>query len=303
MSETKPLTLIQKLVEVYKKVDHIEKRGENKAQNYKYVKASDLAHAIRNALAEVGVYAEINITVVRDYLIERGKDDRGNQKSPMQATDVRASITFRDVDSTEIITTSGIGSGTDMGDKASYKAQTGAIKYALRNAFLVPDDTDPEGDESVDRATDLPKSSAQRPATNASKAAPAQAAPPKAEIPSEPLGAAQPSQEPVPEEKSESVHAGSSDALPTEDELKGLRNNFKLLGDDLASAGLKARRGLPINRLVLVYLLKTTGASEAAKVTRKQWDTFFQIVNGVKSSAGGIKELVQLVNDANGGVK
>jgi hypothetical protein len=38
------------------------------------------------------------------------------------------------------------GWGQDMGDKAVYKAITGALKYALRGPFLIPDESDPEND-------------------------------------------------------------------------------------------------------------------------------------------------------------
>ena len=34
----------------------------------------------------------------------------------------------------------------DSGDKAIYKAMTGALKYALRMNFLIPDELDPEND-------------------------------------------------------------------------------------------------------------------------------------------------------------
>ena len=39
-----------------------------------------------------------------------------------------------------------IGTGADSGDKAPYKATTGAIKYALLTAFLIPTGDDPEND-------------------------------------------------------------------------------------------------------------------------------------------------------------
>jgi hypothetical protein len=45
------------------------------------------------------------------------------------------------------------GTGTDKGDKAVYKAMTGALKYGLRHAFLIPDESDPEADTSTDKAT------------------------------------------------------------------------------------------------------------------------------------------------------
>jgi hypothetical protein len=183
-----------------------------------------------------------------------------------------------------------------MGDKAVLKAQTGALKYALRNAFLVPDDTDPEGDETTDKAAQTVSTA--RP-TNPSPAKATQ--PPKAEIPNAAPAASSTivvSASKIESATSTGNPASSYETPLTEDDLVGLRNRFKLLGDDLASAGLKARRGLPINRLVLAYLLKTTSAPAADKINRTQWNTFFQITDAVKSSEGGIKELVRLVNEA-----
>src|SRR5574340_328981 len=40
-----------------------------------------------------------------------------------------------------------IGEGQDRGDKATYKAMTGATKYALLKLFLIPTGDDPEKDE------------------------------------------------------------------------------------------------------------------------------------------------------------
>jgi hypothetical protein len=188
---------------------------------------------------------------------------------------------------------------TSKEGKEKYDAQTScaAITYARRSAYKAIINI-AEQDDDGNTAAGTTTQSTQRPATSAPKAVSTTKAaqPPKAEIPTGPA-VAQPSQEPV-TAKTESLPAGSSDALPTEDELKGLRNNFKLLGDDLASAGLKARRGLPINRLVLAYLLKTTGAPAADKITKTQWATFFQVAGAEKSSEGGIKSLVSLVNEA-----
>ena len=141
------MTLKEKLVKIYEAIDHIEKKGHNKAQGYFYIRSADVTHAIRKQLAELKVYAEINFEFIGDsYTIARAKD----KDAPFSAVNVRCSIIFRDLESDEILSASGLGSGADGGDKAAYKAQTGALKYALKNAFLVPDEADPEADESVD---------------------------------------------------------------------------------------------------------------------------------------------------------
>jgi hypothetical protein len=57
--------------------------------------------------------------------------------------------TFSDVDSGEEIVAKVAGQGLDSGDKAPYKAMTGALKYALLQSFLLATGDDPE-DERVD---------------------------------------------------------------------------------------------------------------------------------------------------------
>ena len=144
MAENK---LAAKLAEVMATIDHVEKRGRNEFQNYDYVKAADIARAVRTELAKRGVIMLQSIVDKRFYEVPA-------REGVMQATDLHIQFTFYDGETGEKLTTDGYGSGTDKGDKASYKAQTGALKYALRHAFLIPDESDPEADASVDKATE-----------------------------------------------------------------------------------------------------------------------------------------------------
>jgi arylamine N-acetyltransferase len=63
-----------------------------------------------------------------------------------------------------------IGWGSDTLDKAPFKAMTGAVKYALRMNFLIPDENDPE-DTTIEQLREGNKEQPQtqrasRPATN-----------------------------------------------------------------------------------------------------------------------------------------
>ena len=185
---------------------------------------------------------------------------------------------------------------------AVQNAQTGvgAVTYARRvsmKAVLGVSDEDDDGNTAAGMTTKTAATTTARP-TNP----PQKTQPPKAEIPSTaPATAAATSTSEQPTASAPVADAAvSSDVLPTEAELKGLRVIYGQLGDALATGGLKANKGLPIGKKVLAYLLKTTGAPAAEKITKAQWNTFFTIVNAVKSSDGGIKELVRLVNEANG---
>ena len=161
------MNLREKLHAIYEEIDHVEKAGKNDAQKYKYVKSADVLRVIRESLYKNRVYAETNFEMLGSY------DINTRSGSIMHTATVKATIVFHDLDFNEKLTASGLGDGADSGDKGIYKAQTGALKNALRNAFLLPDEADPEADEEVDKATKV------------SKPTPVAAKPPKAEIPAD----------------------------------------------------------------------------------------------------------------------
>src|SRR5689334_19963010 len=113
-------------------IDHVEKRGRNSFHGYDYVRATDIASAVRKKLAAKNVILLSDVVAERHYEIPA-------REGPIQAVDLKVLYTFHDADSGESLSFHGFGSGADRGDKAVYKAHTGALKYAIRNAFLVPD--------------------------------------------------------------------------------------------------------------------------------------------------------------------
>lgn len=141
-------TLVQKLSEIVSVIDHVEKSGRNDFQKYNYVKAADVAWLVRKALCERNVYLVSDVVSVRNYEIPA-------REGVMQAVDVQMEFSFHDGDAPETtpIVLHSYGTGTDKGDKAIYKAMTGALKYGLRHAFLIPDESDPEADTKTDKAT------------------------------------------------------------------------------------------------------------------------------------------------------
>jgi len=145
----KAKTLVQKLAEIVSVIDHVEKSGRNEFQKYNYVKAADVAWVVRKALCERNIYLVADTVFIRNYEIPA-------REGVMQAVDVTMEFSFHDGDDPTAapIVLHSYGTGTDKGDKAVYKAQTGALKYGLRHAFLIPDESDPEGDTATDKATD-----------------------------------------------------------------------------------------------------------------------------------------------------
>ena len=133
--------LVSKLVAVMKAVDHVEKRGQNASQKYSYVKATDLMRAVRDAFIERGVL--MLPSTVAEERWERPTHSGG----VMNYCALVVEVTFYDSETGESLGPLRCsGWGQDMGDKAVYKAITGALKYALRGPFLIPDESDPEND-------------------------------------------------------------------------------------------------------------------------------------------------------------
>jgi hypothetical protein len=323
MTDTSKLNLRQKLIQVYNEIDHVEKAGRNEKQKYDFVRAADVLRSIRNAFAKFGIYAETNYDLLGTY------DIKTNNGGTMHTATVKAFIRLMDADSDETLNISGLGDGADSGDKGIFKAQTGATKNALRNGTLLPDAADPyamdpEADQSVDNATDFSTSSRYQPqepefredqhaapnplpAPRAQKPADRPAGPPAESIDA-PLAPPPPS---VPVEEQNQgpdvapehgdAYEGPDDELPTEEELAAYRTKFKNLGDDLTANGkLKASKGLPVNRKLLVFLLSITKASDATKISRIQWDDFFARVDQALALENGLVNLGKLVNKFNG---
>jgi len=136
------LNLRQKLAEVRRRIGYLQKRGHNERFNYSYVTAADIAGSVGDILAELGV---VVIPRLEDISYESAV---GRGEATRMARVVMA-YTFADVDSGEEIIAKVAGQGLDPGDKAPYKAMTGALKYALLQSFLLATGDDLE-DERAD---------------------------------------------------------------------------------------------------------------------------------------------------------
>ena len=278
------MTLIKKLTQVYAKVDHVEKRGVNQKQGYKFIRSADMLHAIRNEFAALGVYAETNFELLGTY------DIATNSGGKMHTATVRATIVLHDTDTDEKLTVSGLGDGADSGDKGIYKAQTGAIKNALRNAFLVPDEEDPEADEAVDTATSVVepnKPRVGRPPKAVQNTQSVQAAP-KAEVKSEIKPEARNTGEPV-TLKTATINAGS---LPTESEFDQFVERTGVLIDRLQKAGLATKRTRSAGKRVGGYLRAITQKDDLTLITKDEWTSFFTLTDQVLAGENGEQALI-----------
>src|ERR1700744_6072619 len=131
-----------KLVEAMKAIDAIAKRGRNQQQSYDYVKAADVANEVRKSLNAAGIAFTYSV------LSERTWEGTTKSNNTQYFCSLLIEVSFTDSESGEMIKAQAIGWGADTQDKAPYKAMTGALKYALRMNFLIPDELDPEESEA-----------------------------------------------------------------------------------------------------------------------------------------------------------
>lgn len=136
--------LVVKLAEVMKEVKYIQKTGYNNFHKYKYATEADVNEKVREELAKRNV---VLIPNVKNHAVREHMTAKGNRE---YIVTVEVEFTFYDGDTGETITFTTYGEGQDAGDKGTYKAITGAQKYALMKAFMIPTGDDPEGDVGVD---------------------------------------------------------------------------------------------------------------------------------------------------------
>lgn len=116
------------------------KSGHNSYNDYDYSTLEDYYAVLRPLMAKHG------IAIVFDTPEVRPSPDRKTLKNVTEyhvMVRIDGTIIHK---SGEIIKISGWGEGQDVGDKAIYKAITGAKKYAISSAFAIPTTDDPECD-------------------------------------------------------------------------------------------------------------------------------------------------------------
>lgn len=131
--------LAQKLAKVMGLVSRVPKNGHNSFHNYDYATEGDVADTVRDALAEVGVAI---IPTLMGEVAWREVDTQGGKKERIATVRLKYTIT----DGATCYESEFVGEGQDRGDKAIYKAYTGAHKYFLLRMFNIStgDDNDPE---------------------------------------------------------------------------------------------------------------------------------------------------------------
>lgn len=131
-------SLIKKLAEITKEVKRIPKNGYNDFNKYHYPLESDIKEVVRAEMSKRNV---VLIGSELENVTTPVTTRKGNTEYQVKIT---KRMSVYDGDSGEVIEFNATGVGQDSGDKAQYKAETGLIKYALNNLFLIPSGDDPE---------------------------------------------------------------------------------------------------------------------------------------------------------------
>jgi hypothetical protein len=154
------MSLLQKAkIAVMRQVGYVQKsaRMQGGGGNYTYARESDFIAAIRPAMIEAGLTLVPSRT---DVVHHEVFTTSGNKTSHRVIVRRVFQLAHESGESEQI---DGIGEGTDFGDKASYKAMTGALKYALRQAFLIETGDDPDDAESEQYARHAVPTTQQKP--------------------------------------------------------------------------------------------------------------------------------------------
>lgn len=132
-----------KLVEVMACVDRVAKNGNNTTQNYKYAMAADVYDAVRAEMAKRFVLMVPHLQKVE------WSDMPTRSGVTHKLCTVHVRFDFTDAESGEVVPVEAFGQGSDSGDKAGYKAMTGATKSCLVQTFLIPTGDDPENEKAA----------------------------------------------------------------------------------------------------------------------------------------------------------
>lgn len=147
-----PKNIHEAMLAVMGEIGYVQKTGSIKTgpAKYSFAGEADFIRNLRPSLVKYGIYvhpAKVSHLDSETYTTSGG--------SVMNLNLVTMVYRFTHAPSQTSIDIEVVGAGADSGDKAIPKANTGALKYALRQAFLIETGDDPDNDASdhQERAT------------------------------------------------------------------------------------------------------------------------------------------------------
>ncbi len=140
-------SIVTALIKVSAELKPIEKNGKNTFQNYNYARIEDIIDGVKKILNENKLFCLTSVNTAV-YL-----PPKQTKNGVMQC--VMIGLTTRLIHSSgEWIEINCYGEGQDSGDKAAYKAITGARKYALTCLLTLSTTDDPENDSGEKNEND-----------------------------------------------------------------------------------------------------------------------------------------------------
>lgn len=113
----------------------LKKGAVNEFDKYAYFSEAQYKELFTELFSECGLELKPNEL---EYAMFEGTEKQANGRN------VKIEFTLYDVETGFYETSAVTGEGIDKGDKAGYKADTGALKYYLANTFMVATGDDPE---------------------------------------------------------------------------------------------------------------------------------------------------------------
>jgi hypothetical protein len=121
----------KKMIAIMNDIDAIEKNKTNVQQNYKFRGIDDMYNAIHPLFKKNGVF------ILSEVLEEKREERQTKSGGNLIYSILRIKFSFNAEDGSSVFSTV-TGEGMDSGDKASNKAMSTALKYALMQTFLIP---------------------------------------------------------------------------------------------------------------------------------------------------------------------
>lgn len=172
-----PKMIYKKITQVMAEIGAVGKDQKNTAQGYKFRGIDDMINAAHPAFVKAGVFL---IPEVLESKVEMREVTRGNGKAGIDKhVQLRVKFTFFAEDGSHVSAITE-GEGLDSGDKATNKAMSAALKYALIQSLSIPT-ADMEDADRVTPTFEAPVAqapvAASAPATETPVAAAPEAAP------------------------------------------------------------------------------------------------------------------------------
>lgn len=146
MADEKPLNLRQKLIRVMADVGNVPKEGQNQqGAGYKYQRIADMVPKVQAACIKHGI-----VFLAHHLKTEWHQPHESRGGAQVFVCSVDMGYEFRDTDTDESITCSASGFAFDTSDKSENKAKTAALKYFLKQTFLIGEEDEDSEKETIE---------------------------------------------------------------------------------------------------------------------------------------------------------